>query len=107
MTYFLNGLFNYKLILLFSKASQLAEETESAGKDVFGFKTPKKSGSMVLKAQEELNRTPRSARNTPNFNPSSPRTPRTGSRTTTPSKVRVYGQYSSLCFHLTPIHPFC
>ncbi|XP_023343930.1 origin recognition complex subunit 2-like [Eurytemora carolleeae] len=83
----LEGIAEEEEEFMFSKASQLAEETESAGKDVFGFKTPKKSGSMVLKAQEELNRTPRSARNTPNFNPSTPRTPRTGSRTTTPSKV--------------------
>ena len=54
---------------------------------MFGFRTPKKSGSMVLKAREELNRTPRSVRNTPNTKPGTPRTPRTESRTNTPSKV--------------------
>jgi origin recognition complex subunit 2 len=72
---------------MFSKASQLAEDSESAGKDMFGFRTPKKMSSMVLKAQEELNRTPRSGRTTPITKPSTPRTPRAGSTTNTPSKV--------------------
>ena len=60
----------------------------STGKDVFGFRTPKKSGSMALKAQEELNRTPRSlVKTTPLSKQNTPKTPRTGSKIVTPSKV--------------------
>ena len=41
----------------------LADDNVTTGKDVFGFKTPKKSGGMALKAAEEVNRTtPKSTR---------------------------------------------
>jgi len=71
----------------FRKSTQLVDDTVSTGKDVFGFRTPKKSGSMALKAQEELNRTPRSlVKTTPLSKQNTPKTPRTGSKIVTPSK---------------------
>lgn len=79
----------------FSKCSQLADASESTGKEVFGFNTPKKSSSMALKAQEELNRTPRSNITTPCSKMNTPMTPRTGKKKQTPNKSSTPG--SSAC----------
>jgi len=49
----------------FSKSSVLNEEQDGVGKDMFGFQTPKKAGSMALKVAEEMKRTPLSLKNTP------------------------------------------
>jgi len=69
----------------FSKATQLADGTATTGKQVFGFKTPKKSGSMAMKAQEQLNKTPLSSKMTPSkgITPNNtPKTPKTGNKST-------------------------
>jgi len=72
---------------VFRKSSQLVDECVSAGKEVFGFRTPKKSGSMALKAREELNRTPRSTKGTPSSKMNTPKTPKSGNKHATPNKV--------------------
>jgi len=47
----------------FARSSVLNEEQDGIGKDMFGFRTPKKSGSMAQKVAEEMNRTPLSVKN--------------------------------------------
>jgi len=49
----------------FAKSSVLNEEQDGVGKDMFGFQTPKKAGSMAQKVAEVLSRTPLALRNTP------------------------------------------
>ena len=49
----------------FSKSSVLNEEQDGVGKDMFGFQTPKKAGSMAQKVAEEMKRTPLAQKNTP------------------------------------------
>ena len=47
----------------FAPSSALNEAQDGCGKEMFGFQTPKKSGSMALKVAEELRRTPLSEKN--------------------------------------------
>lgn len=61
----------------------MVDSSGSSGKDVFGFNTPKKTGSMAKKAKEELHRTPKSVTATP-------KTPKTSDKNRTPGKVRIY-----------------
>eukprot|EP00090_Calanus_glacialis_P006380 TRINITY_DN14975_c0_g1_i1.p1 TRINITY_DN14975_c0_g1~~TRINITY_DN14975_c0_g1_i1.p1 ORF type:complete len:586 (-),score=222.95 TRINITY_DN14975_c0_g1_i1:96-1853(-) len=49
----------------FARSSVLNEEQDGIGKDMFGFQTPKKAGSMAQKVAEVMNRTPLSVKNTP------------------------------------------
>jgi hypothetical protein len=69
----------------------LLEESESSGKEVFGFQTPSKSaGSMAQKAEEERRRgTPQRQPRTP-LSKRKTMTPRTplAQQFTTPNKVR-------------------
>jgi len=84
----------------FARASVLNEEQDGVGKDMFGFQTPKKAGSMAQKVAEVMSRTPlslkntplssrkvtpsKSLKNTPNKNvPSTPTTPRSILKTPT------------------------
>jgi len=90
----------------FSKSSVLNEEQDGVGKDMFGFQTPKKAGSMAQKVAEEMKRTPlalkntplsaskvtpsKSAKNTPNKSvPCTPTTPRSILKTPTSKGKRV------------------
>jgi len=78
----------------FNAATQLADNKVTTGKDVFGFRTPKKSDSMVRKALEEVNRTPKSGvtGKTPNSKSGTPRGQKTPINFGTPtrgSKVQV------------------
>jgi len=49
----------------FARSSVLNEEQDGIGKDMFGFQTPKKAGSMAQKVAEVMSRTPLSVKNTP------------------------------------------
>jgi len=67
----------------FTRSSVLNEEQDGIGKDMFGFRTPKKAGSMAQKVADQMSRTPLSLKNTPNSsrkntpNKSVPTTPTT------------------------------
>jgi len=86
----------------FARSSVLNEEQDGIGKDMFGFQTPKKAGSMAQKVAEVMSRTPLSVKNTPlsgrkvtpskslkstpNKVPSTPTTPRSILKTPTSRK---------------------
>jgi len=77
----------------FAPSSALCETRDTAGKDMFGFQTPRKgAGSMAAKVAEELGRTPLSEQNTPRSDRKTPSkaqlsTPnKTPSRQSTPAK---------------------
>jgi len=68
----------------FARSSVLNEEQDGIGKDMFGFRTPKKAGSMAQKVAEEISRTPLSLKNTPQSD-----------RKTTPNKLQKITPHKS------------
>jgi len=67
----------------FARSSVLNEERDGIGKDMFGFQTPKKAGSMAQKVADVMSRTPLSLKNTPL---SASKTTPNKSKKTTPNK---------------------
>ena len=76
----------------FAPSSVLNEAADTVGKELFGFQTPKKSGSMAQKVAEEMRRTPLSEKNAPN-----------SSSKPTPSKGRKVTPLKSSSNPTTPI----